>query len=230
MAGVSKVNRRNTNGIMQKQCNKCHQWLEETTEYFYYRNKKKPKLGLCSQCKTCMTKDASKRQYEKYHKGNLKEYYEKLAIDKKEELREYQYNYYKDNAKRRDAIKEYGKKYRKLNPDKTSAYCKFRNMNKTHTLTKEQWNKCKQYFDNSCAYCGMTNDEHKIKYGKQLHREHVDHMGSNGIENCIPACMSCNSSKHTFTLNEWYNENNTNYSTERYNKIQQWLNQDCFNT
>lgn len=50
--------------------------------------------------------------------------------------------------------------------------------------------------------------------------------GSNKLDNCIPACKSCNSHKWKFDFSKWYNENNPNYNQERFDKIQKWLNED----
>lgn len=90
---------------------------------------------------------------------------------------------------------------------------------------------CKQYFNYECAYCGLPLEEHYIIYAGNLilgdfHKEHVDHFGSNDLSNCVPACKSCNSSKHDFEFNKWYNTDNHKFNIERYNKIIKWLNVD----
>jgi hypothetical protein len=36
----------------------------------------------------------------------------------------------------------------------------------------------------------------------------------------------CNSYKWEYSLDEWYNINNQNYTQEKYNKIIQWLTND----
>lgn len=96
-------------------------------------------------------------------------------------------------------------------------------MHKTHNITETEWNVCKRYFNYECAYCGMTEEEHKLLYNEQLHKEHVINNGSNKLDNCIPACKSCNSSKHYYDIDEWYNTNNPIYNRRRYNKIKQWM-------
>jgi 5-methylcytosine-specific restriction endonuclease McrA len=117
------------------------------------------------------------------------------------------------------------KEYYKDNLSKFQEYNKDRR-HKNHNITIKEWNACKNYFNNSCAYCSMTLEEHKIKYKEDLHKEHVIHNGENNLSNCIPSCKSCNSSKWEFTLEKWYNEKNGNYTIERLDKILKWLSDD----
>src|SRR5690606_4751018 len=123
------------------------------------------------------------------------------------------------------------KEWRKANPDKIKRYNEFRSLHKKHNITNEEWIKCKEYFNNSCAYCGLHVDEHYRKYnGKlqkiDLHKEHADHYGSNNIDNCIPSCLSCNVRKHDKDLEEWYKTESEHYTEKRLNKILKWLNED----
>jgi len=69
---------------------------------------------------------------------------------------------------------------------------------------------------------------------QDLHKEHFDHDGNNEIDNCIPSCHSCNSSKRKFSFEEWYRPDNKRlkngtYNEERKNKILKWINEDCKN-
>jgi hypothetical protein len=64
-----------------------------------------------------------------------------------------------------------------------------------------------------------------------LHKEHVDDEGSIYLDNCVPCCQSCNSSKGNFKLEDWYNANSNRlaegiFSAERLNKIYKWINED----
>lgn len=59
-----------------------------------------------------------------------------------------------------------------------------------------------------------------------LHKEHVDHEGSNKLDNCVPSCQSCNSSKHVYSLEEWYTKDNQNFDEDRLSKIHNWLFED----
>jgi 5-methylcytosine-specific restriction endonuclease McrA len=119
----------------------------------------------------------------------------------------------------------YQKEYQQKHPDKMRIYNQNR-QHKNHKITKDEWLTCKNYFDNSCCYCGLTYEESKIKYKEDLHKEHADHFGANDLSNCIPACKSCNSQKWEHPLDKWYNENNHRFTQERYDKIMTWLNKD----
>ncbi len=67
-----------------------------------------------------------------------------------------------------------------------------------HHTAKEWLAKCAEY-DQCCAYChekptSLTLD-HVIPLSKG---------GSNSIENCVPACLICNSSKGNKDLKHWH--------------------------
>jgi G3E family GTPase len=196
------------------------------TEEYFYKNKSSSD-GFNPYCKEATKIRARKRQLENH-----------------DEYKEYVRNHHKYNRKHNKKMIEYDRKHAKeqkesgytkeyyeKNKSYFSNYQKERMMNKTHEITEEEWLRCKKYFNNSCAYCGLSEEEHYIIYaGKpkktDLHREHVDHNGSNKIDNCIPACQMCNCSKWAFTLEDWYNEENPNFSQERLDKIYKWLQGD----
>jgi len=214
-----KAPRREINGRVEKQCTICNGWYPETEEYFYMCNKNKPEKGFVAQCKKCSSKLSADRQYKRYHEGNLKEYYDKLYLEKRSDLLDYQHRYYRDNEKRRIGNAKSSKKFRLTHPERVKEHSQYRYQHKKHKISTKEWELCKQYFDYSCAYCGMTEEKHEEIMHQQLHKEHVNHFGSNGLENCVPACKKCNSSKHTYELDEWYNENNPNFLKARYDKI-----------
>jgi hypothetical protein len=150
---------------------------------------------------------------------------------------EYQRKWYKKNKKIHDwrrkqwAIKnaerqkQVQREYRQRDyvKQKYSEYNRKRYSNRKHQITSAEWIACKNYFDNACAYCGMTYEEHKKKLNKDLHKEHVIYDGRNDLKNCVPSCQSCNSEKHFESLNNWYNRNNPKYTYERYHRICNWL-------
>jgi hypothetical protein len=115
------------------------------------------------------------------------------------------------------------KQWTKNNPDKVRINSK---KHRNHDVNKKEWESCLKYFNYECAYCGMTLEEHRKKYNEQLHKEHLDDKGSNGLDNCVPACKVCNSEKHTFELGYWYNKSNPKYNVDKYNKLMQWINID----
>lgn len=86
------------------------------------------------------------------------------------------------------------------------------------TLTDAEWGKCKNVFDNKCAYCG--SDENTITLD---HFHPLSKGGELSVKNAIPSCQSCNSSKGTKTFFEWYPKYK-HYSKERESKIIEYLN------
>lgn len=219
-------------GILYKKCAYHNEsfpnedeWFPCTEEYFY-KNKKNSSDGLYPECKKCSIKRSRNN-----------------AVQNQQRTQEMQNKYYMDNREKRlqefrewyitnkDERRIYYSEYLKNNPDKIREYSAFRRMHKTHNINKQEWQQCKNYFNNECAYCGLPLSEHYytrngITKNGDFHKEHVDHEGVNNLSNCIPSCQSCNSVKNRKTLDEFYNENNPNYTIERYNKILQWLNED----
>lgn len=125
-----------------------------------------------------------------------------------------------------EKIKEYRCGYRKRDSTKKlyQGYNKKRSETKYHKISQKDWIKCLEFFGYKCAYCGMTEKEHKEKYNQQLHKDHAINNGSNTIENCLPSCRSCNSTKHNADWMDWYTQNNSIFSQDRYIKIQEWFN------
>ncbi|MCA1021587.1 HNH endonuclease [Halobacillus litoralis] len=108
------------------------------------------------------------------------------------------------------------------NRDKISEYNQYRKMNKHHDITDEEWESCKKYFGYACAYCGITENESIELYGQRLHKDHFHHMGSNEIDNCIPACKVCNSSKNDHDFYEWFQRPDI-FDLDKFEVIDGWL-------
>jgi 5-methylcytosine-specific restriction endonuclease McrA len=169
------------------------------------------------------------KQKKKYIEANK----EKVA----ERARQYWYN-------NKESFSQKGKKYRIKNKEREQERHKRYYMENPHiyrqagerrrakakklpyTLTIEEWNDIKLYFDNSCAYCGMTEEKHLEKFNEILHQEHFIALSNGGEYTCnniIPACRSCNSSKNNKDFFEWYPKQEF-YSSEREEKIMKFLN------
>lgn len=143
--------------------------------------------------------------------------------------------YYKrcDSSDRRKKVKRdfsktqrengYLQEWRENNSGRLQSYRVNRGMHKQHEISETEWLECLDYFDDRCAYCGISEGEAYELYNQLLHKDHVEHNGANDITNCVPACKKCNSQKWEFELNEWYNSENPLYSKRRYNKIVKWL-------
>jgi len=212
-----------------KVCNVCKE-NKPLTE-FYSQKKQSKKRGeyiyYNPECKACTIKRSRNMQLEnheeyleytrQHHKWNRKHNRKMIEYDRKHAREQ------KDSG--------YSKEYYLKNKEYFSNYNKERLANKTHEITDSEWVNCKGYFNNSCAYCEIHMDDHYIVYAGELkktdlHKEHVDHKGSNKLDNCVPSCQMCNSSKWAFTLEEWYNEDNPKFNYDRLSKIHSWLNGD----
>ena len=214
-------NIRAVDGIKERRCSNCQEWFPETTEYFYMINKKKPEKGFQAECKKCAVKRTMK--YQKVNIEKTKIYRSKYNKSKKGKIRKIRCEKIRgENGKNLE--------WQRNNKDKMLEY-RTKRQHKKHNINKIEWNNCKEYFNNSCAYCDLHHKEHLVKRnGKiinmDLHKEHVDHEGKNDLSNCVPSCQSCNSKKRKLSIEEWYNDENENYTQERYDRIQKWLQED----
>jgi len=231
----------NQNGELEKKCH-IHEiyfqgedsWFPCTSEYFYKVKNKHD--GLSCWCKQCSIRKSQAR-YTKteetiaykhdHYLNNIEKYYN---------------NRNASNMRNPEQKRKREKDWRQKNPISLARYGKERELHKKHNISKEQWIACKDYFKNEegewcCAYCGLPASKHFVWYGgilklQDLHKEHFDHNGSNEIDNCVPSCQSCNSSKRRFSFNDWYTPNNKRlkpevYNKERKDKVLKWINQDC---
>ena len=207
-------------GVENKQCSICEEWFPCNSEYFY-KNKSSRSDGLSPYCKKCtINKTMTERDVNRVNELS-KHYYRT-----REKTRENRRN----NMRKRREEGKY-KEWQQKNPDKIRGYNKKREIHKKHEISKEEWENCKNYFNYRCAYCELAVEEHfKMWNGKpkqiDLHKEHVDHNGSNDLSNCIPSCQRCNSSKWENNLEEWYTSKNPDFTQERLNKIYKWLEED----
>lgn len=165
------------------------------------------------------------RERNKVYREENKEYLlkekRKYHWENREEILRKRKMYYVEN---KEKFQEYSKKYNKENRELLNTIMQKRRA-KIKKLPNDfkvkDWENVKLYFDNSCAYCGMTEKEHIKKFNEQLHQEHfipVSKGGGYTIDNIIPACRSCNSSKGEKDFKVWYPEHN-HYSEEKERKI-----------
>lgn len=209
-----------------KSCTVC---LEDKPLKDYYSVAKKKVDGeeyLYSfpYCKKCASKKALESNYDlELKKKGSREW------KQKRENRESVINSlkkYRDSGKYRE--------WQDNNKDKIQKYRDLREMHKKHEISTKEWVACKEYFDNTCAYCGTDIENHYITYGGSLkwtdfHKEHVDHNGANDLSNCVPACKTCNSKKYNFELSEWHSIGNPVFCEGREAKIKRWLMNDYKN-
>jgi hypothetical protein len=138
------------NEILYKLCSDCGKWLPLNEDYFY---KNKTSLdGFNPYCKN----DAKKRsaKWEKENPEQRKEL--KKKYDSKPERRL--------NRKEVSRIRrENGKllEWQHNNPDKVKLY---NELHRNHSITNNEWEACKSYFNFRCAYCELPLEEHFIKF------------------------------------------------------------------
>lgn len=219
------------------------------TEEFFYKSKL-GKYGLRSDCKKCNT--SYSKQYGKQHyqenKEKIKQYqrkneekiksqrqsisrkkYEKYWYQKNKDRRKVLYKnnaekisqkrlqYRKENS---ETIKQRNKQYWHNNLEKARVHRQKRESLKKGLLasyTTQQWDRCKKSFNNKCAYCGkeeLLQQDHFIPLSKD---------GEYTVNNIIPACKSCNTSKGNKDFFEWYPKQ-LFYSKQRRTKILKYLN------
>lgn len=205
------------NNVEHKKCSICEEWKPMNPDNFY-KNKANSIDGLHPYCKVCSIK--KNRKYAIENKESVHERYEEYYKKDREKYISYAAKWDRENSERK---KKSFKEWAKLNRHKFKMY---NERHRSHDIDEYEWEECKEYFNHKCAYCELDEVINKIIYNEQLHREHVIHDGSNGVENCVPACVRCNTSKSNKDFNEWYNEENANFTEERLNKIINWMTGD----
>lgn len=139
-----------------------------------------------------------KKQYYKNNKEAIIINKKQYIIDNKENIFKYQQKWREDNKE--NIAKKY-KIYAKENKDKVNSINQRRRTRKhllLSTLTIQQWEQTKTYFNNKCVYCGKE---------LPLVQEHFIALSKGGeytINNIIPSCKHCNSKKHDSNFFEWY--------------------------
>ncbi|MZK53643.1 HNH endonuclease [Clostridium beijerinckii] len=182
---------------IEKPCSICKRVYPTISKYF--TKDKKTKDGLTSMCKICKSKSD-----EEYRIKNK----DKISVQRKEK--------YKENPLpqlKRCRI------YRKNNRDTCniiSQRYEARKRKIVNNFSVEQWNEVKRKFDNKCAYCGR-----KLPLAQE-HFVPVSKGGEYTINNIVPSCKSCNSSKNNSDFFEWYPKQNF-YSFKREKYILKYL-------
>lgn len=216
---VKEVN--NIEATKRKICNQCEE--EKSIEEYYTQNKTKANgeeyLYYNPKCRECIRHNLYQWRAENPERSN--------ENNKRWNSTERGMKFRRDVSRRVRSEGKY-REWQRNNPDKIRDYQINREQNKTHKISKYEWLECKRYFNHSCAYCGLTEEDHLKEHKQQLHKEHVIHDGSNEIVNCIPACKPCNSSKGEKIVGEWYSNSNPTYTKEREDKIYAWLTKDVF--
>lgn len=162
------------------------------------------------------------RQHRKKSQQNYRERHGETFLEKRRQrYQEKDWEYYRDRYRaNRDKILERQKEYRSSNLARHSiseAKRRARKKNLHHCpYTPSDLDAVAKQFSWKCAYCDSAGIDHWD------HFIPLSRGGPDSINNLIPACQSCNTSKHAKDPGKWF-ERQLFYSQERWGKILQVL-------
>lgn len=141
-----------------------------------------------------------KKEYRLRQRAKIAEYNQQYHVQHQEEIdarhREY-------NRRHRAKLLEYNKKYVSAHRQVYYAHAKTRRALRAgspiNDLTLEQWDQLKDEVGYRCFYCG--------EIFSSLTQDHIVPLSRGGphtLNNVVAACQSCNSSKNSKTLEEYY--------------------------
>ena len=167
--------------VQTKRCGKCGQ-TKATSEFYKQRSRKD---GLAWHCKDC-AREKVRQCYER----NRKKYVATARRWKHTHRDAYHaiVRRYWEGHPEKERIKDRIKKHRRRS--------RLRNL--PHTFTEGDWLVTLEAFAHSCAYCAASD----IKL-QQDHFVPLSKGGAYVVENIVPACKSCNSSKRDKDVAEW---------------------------
>lgn len=191
-----------------KRCTKCGE--EKASEEFYRDRSKKD--GLMTKCKACH------RVYQEEHREERRAYHQRRYRKNRDTSRRQHKAHYAANRKRyaaqhreyyrthRKQIKVAQDKYRRTRRGRETVRVlreqhRARQLGIEGELTRGQWEILRLAF-RQCPYCGR-------KFGRGRRRRTLDHVipvsrgGTHELENILPACSWCNTSKKDRMLGEW---------------------------
>lgn len=175
------------------------------------------------------------KEYREANKMTISQKMKEYCRDNKEAVAERKRVYYKDNKQyfkdkreeyyncNKEAIAKYNKEYFKTpqgREAKRRAGHKRRALKQQNggSYTSSQWEECKQFFNNECAYSGQPIT---------LDNSHIEHIvplskgGASYIWNLCTSLDRVNKSKNNSDMEEWYRKQE--YFTEkRLEKIYRW--------
>jgi len=165
-----------------KVCSKCG----ETKPVNEFHKLKHGKYGVRTACKVC-----SKAYSAKYYAENVEKERSRMA------------KWRSENAEKHLACV---KKWQRANPDRKRAYNQRRRANKRNApgdFTAAEWKAKLEYYGYRCRYCGIHKSETNEGWLEADHAIPLSRGGANFISNIVPACRSCNASKHAKTFTEY---------------------------
>ena len=160
-----------------------------------------------------------KRKYREAHRAQIAEYdRSKRATPEGREHANAMTRRWRANNK--GYVAEYNKAYSKNHTEYFVQAGHKRNARKNQlksTFTAKEWDEAKAEFGHACAYCGKPSE--------RLQQDHFIPLSAGGEytkANIIPACKSCNCSKHNSLFAEWY-KRQPFYSAEKESHILSYI-------
>lgn len=203
--------------MQERTCSKCGISKPETEEFFRKRGTT-DRGGLRPDCRDCST--ARDRAYYEANRERVRAMQAAHYPKKRAYMLEYKRAYYR-TERGKAVIRRANRKWSQ-SPEGRMRLAMLQQMRRARVaglesaFTEHDWTLCLEWFERRCAYCGAGGD---------LHQEHVVPVGSGGPYvpwNIVPACLSCNSSKHDKPLDEWF-PRQASYSEERVEMIVSYL-------
>lgn len=190
----------------KKLCVKCKQWLDADLKHFH--RDKRGKSGLVAVCKKCrgyeygiqrLNKVIKKPGY-KFCNGCRKLFLKEDVAQRSRHM----FLCIDCDRKRNIRQAHLRRENKRITP-------------KELILTIKQWEECEKAFVYKCAYCGKK---------RKLTQDHFIPLSKGGeysLNNIVPVCLSCNSSKLDNDFFEWYPKQPF-YSELRERRILKYLN------
>ena len=165
-----------------KTCNKCGE-TKAISEFYKHKD---CKYGVRSKCKVCVKTESA--EYYAENRNKKLAWHAKWRAENQEKKRTSDAKWQKDNPGKRRAIKQ---RYRA------------KKRNAQGTFTAADWKAKLEYYGYRCRYCGIHKSETSEGWLEADHAIPLSQGGTNFISNIVPACRSCNASKHAKTFTEY---------------------------
>ena len=201
-----------------KICTQCMLELPDTDDYFHRKNDRKFGKTIC---KKCTAKKSGRILTGARHLNVSKSH---LLKDNEKFCTSCGGIFLEQDICRKDGIYLCDKCYKDRNKYNFEKRRTMRN-NLLSDLTQYEWKETLLYFNNKCAYCGISEEECFKNYHKFLSQDHILALSKGGgftKNNIVPACPSCNSSKNNMSIEDFYNKSST-FTIEMYEKIKNFI-------
>ena len=235
-----------TNPLSDKKCQRCGitKTLDNFTKKKAYSDGLDPWCKMCKKEYKAYWDSKNKEHRKKYRDKYYQEHHEEVLkyrreyrkrnIEKERERDRQRKMTPKDTEQNKQRAARWYKKNKELtinrakafseeNPDKIKQYRR-KNWHKRREIglktvndfTLEQWEECKVFFNQECAYCGKKT---------KLEQDHVIPVTKGGgytKNNIVPSCRTCNNSKNNSRMFSWYKKQ-TFFTIERMNRIREYI-------